>query len=363
MLPFRVGLDVWPALRHAPGIGRYTRELVRALAPLDERPELALFEVGPGRATLAESTWNVDGRPGIRRVRANVSRRWLDVTGAFGLGAERWCGGVGLFQRAFVASPRVGRVPQIVPVFELPERGSRAEFELARTLSRVAHALVASDWAAAALVERFALEPERIHRVPVGCDHWRRDLGRDLEPVDPPRVLVLGAVAKRRNPLALVAALERLAKNGRELELVFCGRRGDAAEELDRARAASKLGARLKWIDEPVERDLPELVAGASVLFHSNVEECTAVTPLEALSLGVAVVAARLDTFREALGEHATYVAPRAEPDELARALEQELARSHDPAERRRRRDHAAPFTWDANARATVRVWRTLLAR
>jgi glycosyltransferase involved in cell wall biosynthesis len=254
-------------------------------------------------------------------------------------------------------------VPQVLPVFELPERGSRAEFELARTLARIGRALVASDWAAAAVRERFGLSAENVHRVPVGCDHWRRDLGRDLEPVDPPRVLVLGAVAKRRNPLALVAAVEELAKYGRELELVFCGRRGDAAEELDRARAASTLGARLRWIDAPVEHDLPELVAGASVLVHSNVEECTAVTPLEALSLGVAVVAAQLDTFREALGEHATYVEPTASSHELARALEHELARARDPADRRRRRDHAAPFTWAANARATVRVWRTILGR
>ncbi|MCC6407228.1 MAG: glycosyltransferase family 1 protein, partial [Planctomycetes bacterium] len=90
---------------------------------------------------------------------------------------------------------------------------------------------------------------------------------------------------------------------------------------------------------------------------------CTAVTPLEALSLGVGVVATELPPFVEALGEHARYVPRAVEARVLARALADELARTRDPGVRAARRAHAAAFTWDRNARATVDVWRRVLGR
>ena len=46
--PMRVGMDYLAAVTHPPGVGRYVRELVRAVVRLDERPALALFELGGG---------------------------------------------------------------------------------------------------------------------------------------------------------------------------------------------------------------------------------------------------------------------------------------------------------------------------
>ncbi|MCK6448535.1 MAG: glycosyltransferase [Planctomycetes bacterium] len=384
MLPFRVGLDVWPALRHPPGIGRWVRELVRALARLDvhrgERPELALFDVGPGRAVLPEAAWALDGRAGVHRVRAAVPRKLVAATGALGFGAERWLGGVDLFQRTFPDAPRLGRVPAIVPVFELPAPGSADERVLARALARDGHALVASAWSRAEVVRRFGLVLERVHAVPIGCEHWLRDLGRELESAGsaksadtrgpperagPARIVVLGALARRRAPLAIVAACERLAREGGaalELELVFAGRAGDAAAEFAAARAASSLGPRLSWRESPAEHELPALVGGSTLLVHLNHEECTAVTPLEALALGVGVVATRLEPFVEALGEHATFVARDVDEPALARAIAAELERAT-PRDRAARRAHAAAYTWERHARAVVGVWEHVLGR
>lgn len=375
MLPFRVGLDVWPALRHPPGIGRWVREIVRALARLDvqrgERPELALFDVGPGRAVLPESAWDLDGRAGVRRVRATVPRRLVAATGVLGFGAERWLGGVDLFQRTFPDAPRLGRVPAVVPVFELPTPGTSDEQVLARALTRDGHALVASAWCRAEVERRFGLAEERVHAVPIGCEHWLRDLGRELEATEPTessgpaRIVVLGALARRRAPLAIIAACERLARESsrhREIELVFAGRAGDAAKEVAALCAASSLPTRPSWRADPSEHELPALVAGATLLVHLNHEECTAVTPLEALALGVGVVATRLEPFVEALGEHATFVARDVDERELASALATELERAT-PSDRAARRAHAAAYTWERHARAVVDVWKQVLGR
>ena len=49
-MPLRVGFDATPAVRQGGGIGRYTRELLRALAEVDQSTEYRLFYAAPGGA-------------------------------------------------------------------------------------------------------------------------------------------------------------------------------------------------------------------------------------------------------------------------------------------------------------------------
>ena len=44
----RVGIDYLQAVSHAPGVGRYAREMVRALVRQANCPDLRLFEWGRG---------------------------------------------------------------------------------------------------------------------------------------------------------------------------------------------------------------------------------------------------------------------------------------------------------------------------
>ena len=82
--------------------------------------------------------------------------------------------------------------------------------------------------------------------------------------------------------------------------------------------------------------------------------------PLEAMSLGVAVVASRLPSFVEAMGELADYVEadPSAAIDVgLDEALARGCAKAQDAGLAARRRDLASRFTWKANACSTLRVY------
>ena len=69
----RIGLDYWPATTHAPGIGRYARELVRALVQRAEAPYLCLFDAGPGPRTVPEDALGLpSGSQRVRRVDMNI---------------------------------------------------------------------------------------------------------------------------------------------------------------------------------------------------------------------------------------------------------------------------------------------------
>jgi glycosyltransferase involved in cell wall biosynthesis len=359
------GIDFWPATTHAPGAGRYVRELVRALVRLEERPELRLLDVGPGARVLGPESLGLDGARAVRRLKLALPRRALAALSRVGLGAERLLGGCDLFQRVFPLDPPAGRARQVLAVLGLPREGSPTEEPWRRALE-CADALVLSEFAAQEMRRRFGLEPDRVHLASPACEHWARDLGPPVARADPPQILVLGRTDARRRHAELLGAFERLRRQGTQATLVFAGGRGDAAAELDVAIAASPFARDVRRIERPREAELPALVARSAVLAHLSEGELSAVTPLEGLSLGLAVVASPLPAFVEALGEHAIWAGmPTGVPDveELALALERALASAADPAAQAVRRAHASAFTWERSARLTLEAWERILAR
>ena len=369
----KIGLDYLPAVAHAPGVGRYVRELTRALVQLPDslQPlELGLFEVGGARRCMSEASLGLaDGRVPVRRVRARVPRRVLDlVHRTTGFAADTWLGGVDVFHAVLPGSPPVARARRTLAVAELPPVASRADSELARALAAADALLVFSAHYAGQLTRRYGIDPARVHQVPVGCDHWRRELrGPHVSPLRRearPTVLVLGAVRPARRQLVVLRALEELASGGRELRLKLVGRRSPASYELERALANSPLRQHVRWNEELDEPTLARAVAEAALVCHLNTDEGTPITPLECLSLGTPVVASRLPALVEALGEHATWVDNALideRPRTLADAIDTALGTGDDAQRKAQRLELADAWTWERNARATVAVWRGLV--
>ena len=272
---------------------------------------------------------------------------------------------VPLFHRIHPDWPPVARALELQPVSELPPPASPEERRLGALFADKDHFLAFSEHGARELERRFALDPGRVHRVPVGCDHWLRAFDEVPRPDSIPTLLVLGAVRTGRHHAQIAAAFEHLWKKELAGRLLILGHRGDAADAFEAQLSASPAREAVHWIERPREGQLPAVVASASVLVHLSEGELTPVTPLEALSFGRAVVASRLPAFEEALGDEAQWVA-NAElgdgPEPLVEALERALESAGDLFAESRRRALAARFTWAAHAAATVDVWRAILA-
>ncbi len=370
-----IGLDYTPAVQHAPGIGRYVRELVRALVQRSDAPRLTLFEGGLGPRPMEGAPLGLAAALGpapVRR-RLRVPRRALEGLARIGLGAERLSGSPDIFHRVHPLAPPRGRGARglaTLALAELPEPGSARDLET-RQAVHGADGVFTFDAAFADTVsERYGVPRARCVVVPVGADHWARDLGaRTVARRTPPELLVLGAIRAARQPCAVLEAFEELSQRGVAARLTFIGRPGDAAEAFGVALGRSPVRERVEWIADPVERDLPERVAGASVLVHLAAGEGSAVTPLEALRFGLAVVASDLPAFRAALGPRFIPVptgsaAPPAEAfaQLLAHLLREGLRAAEDPEAAVERRKHAANFTWDAAAAAHLAAWELMLA-
>lgn len=367
-----VGLDYLPAHSHWPGVGRWMRELVRALVELGHADELRLFDWGRAPRVVEDEALGLTagaGR-GLKPRTVALPRRVFELRERLGArGADGAVGGCDVFQCVHLDWPPVKHAKRVVPVPELPPAGSDADAHWRRQVSGASALLTFSEAARADVLERTARPADEVLAVPVGADHWtRRNADPGVSP-EPGPVVVLGALRPEREPEVILEAYERLPADAPVGELLFLGSGGVAADGFLRRLTFSSARSRVRWIDDLSDHEIGAQLASAAVLVHLSTGEASAVTPLEAQHVGVPVVVSELASFRECLGipdgaERAggevQFLAEgggRRRGAALAELLEAALYAARDPQCRARARRRAAPFTWAANAEATRAAW------
>jgi glycosyltransferase involved in cell wall biosynthesis len=189
--------------------------------------------------------------------------------------------------------------------------------------------------------ERVAVIPLAASPVPTG----------GVTPVDGPYVLAIGTTGHRKGFDVLVRAVAMAG-----LHLVLAGADG-GAEPSVRA-AIAETGARvtrLRHVDEPTRG---ALLRGATALAYPSRDEGFGLPPLEAMSVGVPVVATRAGAVPEVVGDAALLV-DVDDAGGLAAAL---VTAVSDTAERNRLITaglaREATFTWARTATGLAELWR-----
>jgi glycosyltransferase involved in cell wall biosynthesis len=335
---------------------------------LENRPDLLLYEVGRAPRIVGEEALGLPkDATRLARLSSRASRRMLRLLPIPRLRwADRALGGVDVFHHTAPVLPPIRRAKQTVAVARIPAGGSPEEEPFAHALARVDAALVFSASCKKRLRDRYGLGDERVHQVAVGCEHWRRDLGKLPDRDEIPRILALGPLQSGRRHLRLLKAFELLIESGVQAHLHVVGGSGDEEKDFERVVADSKLRLRIVRERSLPERDLAALVARSSVLVHLVEDAETPVTPLEAFSMGTPVVASRLPAYEESLGGLAELVVNGQidhASDLLMEAIQRALRSAVDPSACAIRVRHAGAFTWERNARETVAAWGAILER
>jgi glycosyltransferase involved in cell wall biosynthesis len=342
----RVLIDYRPALRERSGSGEYTHQLTKALLT-------SAAAAGAERAldlTLFSSSWKdrltrtpdltgaaiVDRRVPVRLLNLAWHRlEWPPV--------EMLAGGV--FD--IVHSPHPLLMPtrgaaKVITIHDLnflthPER-TRAEVRrdyapLARSHAHRADAILVPSAYTAGEVERLLGVPrDRIAICPAGAPGWTP---RSAAPKDG-YVLFLGTLEPRKNVGGLLDAWEQLLARPAEAghhrrdaiarsaaprcpELVLAGRATGAAPWLERIGRPPLVGT-VRHIGYVDGRERRALYEGARLLVHPSFEEGFGMTVLEAMSLGVPVVASDRGSLPEVLGGAGLLVDPDR-PADIADAI------------------------------------------
>jgi glycosyltransferase involved in cell wall biosynthesis len=360
MSELRVTLDATSlAGARRTGVGTYTARLLHALS---FQPDLR----------LAVAAFTVRGRQGLRqrpeRVRLVhrpvparlLQRAWQahDVPSA-----ELVMGRADVVHGTNFVLPPVRHAAGVVTVHDLtylhhPEWVSPASLryrELVPRAVRRAGAVVTITHAVAAeLAEAYGIEPERIAVTRLGvAPEWfapaQRPAGWPSE-----YVLAVGNIEPRKGIDVLLHAYRRLLADHRDLPpLVVVGPPG-WGDQPDFASLPRDRVLIAGYLDSD---ELRGAVAHASALAFPSRYEGFGLPPLEALAAGTPVVASDIPAIREVVGTHATLV-PVDDDAALAEALSRTLDDPPDAVPRAAAREHAATFTWQSCAEATLAVYR-----
>ena len=114
----RIGIDYTAAVRQSAGIGRYTRNLIRALAELDAENRYTLFVAGGWGDGDGLGSWPSNFR--LRSV--PLSDRWMHILWQrlrLPIQIQTVTGPLDLFHSPDFVLPPVGRTPAILTVHDL----------------------------------------------------------------------------------------------------------------------------------------------------------------------------------------------------------------------------------------------------
>ena len=357
----RILFDYRPALRQRTGVGEYVHELTQALAAAP----------APGQdLSIFSASWKHRVTPGAVSVPA-IDRRIPVRMLNFLWHQWEWPPVETLTGRRFdvVHSTHPLLMPsrtaaQVITIYDLdfldhPDR-TRAEIRrdypplAAAHARRADHIVVISRHTGEEVTRRFGVPESKISICFPGAPSWT---ARTQEP-DDGTVLFLGTLEPRKNLTVLLDAYERLLAGGGAIPpLVLAGRpTAESAEWEARARRPPLAGhVELPGYVDPADR--AALFARAAVFVLPSHTEGFGMPAVEAMVMGVPVIAANRGAIPEAVGSAGRLFDPD-DPNALAAALAEVLS-SPDTRARMRAAGlaQARQFQWAEAARGVQRAW------
>jgi len=361
----RAILDARTVNDHYPGIGRYTFELARALAPLTD---LVLL-INPLQASQELDLRSLNAeRIAVPRTPRSLQQQWVvpaHVRRARG----------DIYHSPYYLMPYAPGLTAVVTAYDLipliiPDGFSavqraayRATHQLAFRAARKIITLCES--ARQSLIERFHLPTQLGDAIPPGLGpefvpqpaeavaafREQRKLPRDY-------VLTVGSNKPHKNLPGLIRAYAALPADAPPL--VIAGPEDPRYSEM--RAAAAPLGERVVFVGRVAEAQLPLLYAGAALFVQPSLTEGFGLPVVEAMACGTPVACSEAPGLVEAAGGAALLFDP-FRPDTITHALSNALTDSmlrDDLCARGLRRVQS--LTWAHTAEATLKVYSQVLA-
>lgn len=365
----RIGYDGTPLLGSKTGVGWYTHELIDAVARHSPEDDLVIFPIS--WRTARSLRLDPPHRPnvGVARRLAPARPLWA-VWDRVPFPPVEWLVSCDIFHATNFICPPSLRVPTVVTVHDIgfvhhPSSVSPSIRRMSRllptVLRRASAVITVSNFSREELATWLPDVADKIVVVHNGS-HSRFQAASN-QPVDPgpPYALMLGTIEPRKNlPLAL-DALRIVRRRGVDLRLVLAGNPSpmvDVGALLRERDLGTSDVVRAGYVGD---EQAAALVAGARMLVFPSLYEGFGMPLLEAMEVGLPVVAVKAGATPETVGDAALLTGPH-DAEAFAEAMVA-AATDDDVRERLITAGHrqAAKFSWDRAAEATIGVYRSLV--
>jgi glycosyltransferase involved in cell wall biosynthesis len=379
-LPVRIGFDATSAVRQGAGIGRITREVLRALAPLDtENHYRLLYAAPPGARTVPLPPLG----PNFTTRRLPFDDLWLARLwhrAQVPLPVDWLTGPIDLFHAPdFTLPPTLPSTRTLLTVHDLsfvrdpgsamPVLRQYLNRVVPRSVARADHVVADSYATRDDLVALYAVPPHKVSVIYSGVNPAFRPV-RDPAALaavrqryqlgQAPFVLSVGTLQPRKNYARLIQAVALQPDSA--LRLVIVGGRGWLYDAIFAEVVKRNLQERVTFAGFAADEDLPALYSAARVVAYPSTYEGFGLPILEGYACGTPVVTSTVSCMPEVAGD-AALLAPPADVPALAAALHR--AATDEPLRAsliQRGFERARLFTWERTARQFLDTYRALAA-
>ena len=373
----RIGIDARAIYKSLDGIGRYSLNLVRALAKIDKENEYVIFRNKLFDETIVES-------PNFREVRTGIPA--LSLRTGFYLGCLVKKENVDVFHSPFFIAPLWGVNNLVVTVHDLMALTFTGFFSgrnfltskyaylfhkymIPLAISHSRKLIAVSNCTKVDLERLFNLNANRVTVIYEAADPNFRKI-EDTEMLETYRrnarlpenfILYVGNTKPYKNVFNLLKAFKALCSTwGSEYVLVMAGKKDRFHQTVYQTARELELITNIIFFDNFTEKELPLLYNLAKLFVFPSYYEGFGLPPLEAISCGTPVITSNRASLPEVVGDSAIIV----EPDDangLAKAMERVLT---DEGLRKQMSqkgiEQSKIFSWERAAKETLNVYESI---
>lgn len=375
-----IGIDYTPAYEQGGGIGRLTRDLVAALARLDDKSAYKLFVSGAKKSDLPPALApNFQWKP-IRINPKWLARIWHRTE--LPVPVELFVGDVDLFHATdFTLPPTWSSTRTIVTVHDMsfvrvPDAASQKlkaylDKVVPRSVGQADHVIADSQATKDDLIDLYDLADEKITVLLSGIDSRYQKITDDAlfmtirnqyKIPSVPYIFTIGTIQPRKNYSRVIRALKLLRENGYDLHLVIAGGKGWLEDEMYKTLEETKMQDVVHLIGFADDEHLAGLYSGAECVVFPSLYEGFGFPVLEGMACGTPVVTSTVSSLPEVAGNAAIMVDPY-DVEAIAYAVQRTL----DDSQLRERMisagfEQAAKFTWENSAKQLIDIYTSVLA-
>jgi glycosyltransferase involved in cell wall biosynthesis len=242
---------------------------------------------------------------------------------------------------------------------------------LREAANRVARIITPTEAIKSEVHEQLNVELDRIAAIPEAAkacffpdNSQEAFLARKRLGVGEKFVLYVGTVEPRKNLLTLVQAFEKAVKilGDSSLQLVIAGRKGWLIDDLFGYVERSPSAGQIKFTGYLSDDELRALYSACDVFVYPSLYEGFGLPPLEAMACGAPVIASRIPSIMEVLGDAAQLVSPTDVEGLTDRAVRLLLNDDERRELSARGLERAGQLSWTRTAELTRAVYEEALA-
>jgi len=372
----RVGIDGYPLAEPRTGVGHYTLELARALALISPSDQFELVSPAPFDGSALDEIERAQ-LPNLRPTNPRASSirgHWWSI----GLPLYARRARFDLFHGTNFDVPLWKKGRSVVTIHDLsallhPEKHRarlvrRARLRLPLVVHIADMIITPTESVRREVCRHFSVKPDKVIAIPSAARRSFQPVpfaqtaeARKRLGVEDSFLLFVGTLEPRKNLLTLLKAFAQIiGQKSLRPQLVIAGGEGWLMDDSFAFIKKAAIGERLRFTGYLSDEDLRALYSSCRVFIYPSVYEGFGLPPLEAMACGAPVIAGRIPSLQETLGNAARFVEP-LDVDALAKSIiemledknQRELLVATGPT-------HAGEFSWEKTARLTLDVYHQL---